>query len=67
LRNIFSGFGFIKEIYDFGGIKHLRNYGTGGTLGFPMGNAVGALHIVKDYKASMEVSFCSKPKKEEKK
>jgi len=61
LRNVFSGFGFVKEIYEFGGIKELRLYGTGGTLGFPMGNAVGAFHIVKDYTGNCKYSFASKP------
>ena len=57
VRNIFSGFGFIREIYDFGGIKHLRNYGTGGRCGFPMGNAVASMHIVKNYTGPVFVSF----------
>lgn len=49
LRNVFSGYGFIREIHDFGGIVAIRTYGTGGKLGFPMGNAVGAIHIRKDW------------------
>lgn len=49
LRNIVSGYGFIKEIQQFGGIREIRVYGTGGRLGFPMGNAVGALHIARDF------------------
>lgn len=57
LRNVFSGFGFIREIYEFGGIKAIRVYGTGNRLGFPMGNAIGALHIVKDYRESCEFSI----------
>ena len=57
LRNVFSGFGFIREIYDFGGIREMRLYGTGGRLGFPMGNAVGALHIKKGFAGPSLVSF----------
>lgn len=57
LRNIFSGYGFIKEIYQFGGIVEIRNYGTGGSLGFPMGNAIGALHIQKSYIGDAKFSF----------
>lgn len=45
LRNVFSGYGFVREIAEFGGIREIRAYGTGGLLGFPMGNAVGAFHI----------------------
>lgn len=50
LRNVFSGYGFLREIADFGGIVEIRTYGTGSTLGFPMGNAIGAFHIQRDYK-----------------
>jgi hypothetical protein len=57
LRNVFSGYGFIKEIYDFGGIKEIRAYGTGGRLGFPMGNAIGAMHIQRSYRGPTIISF----------
>jgi hypothetical protein len=49
LRNVFSGYGFVKEIHEYGGIKEIRVYGTGGKLGFPMGNAVGAFHLERGY------------------
>lgn len=61
LRNIFSGFGFVKEIHDFGGIVEIRLYGTGGSIGFPMGNAVGAFYIQRDYKGPTCFSFAVKP------
>jgi hypothetical protein len=61
LRNVFSGFGFVKEIHEFGGIQAIRLYGTGGSIGFPMGNAVGAFHIVRDFKGKTEFSFAEKP------
>lgn len=57
LRNVFSGFGFIREIYDFGGIVEIRLYGTGGSIGFPMGNAVGAFHIRRDHRGLTKFSF----------
>ena len=44
LRNVFSGFGFVREIEDYGGFHTIRVYGTGGSIGFPMGNAVGAFY-----------------------
>lgn len=61
LRNVFSGFGFVREIYDFGGIVEIRHYGTGGSLGFPMGNAVGAFHIQCGYVGDMKTSFAKNP------
>lgn len=61
LRNVFSGFGFVKEIYKFGGIVEIRLYGTGGSIGFPMGNAVGAFHIQAGYHGPLNVTFASRP------
>lgn len=57
IRNVFSGFGFIKEIYDFGGIVEIRNYGTGNKLGFPMGNAIGVFHIKRGYIGDTKITF----------
>lgn len=49
LRNIFSGYGFIKELRQDGGLVGIRLYGTGSTLNFPMGNAIGAVHWQRGY------------------
>lgn len=57
LRNVFSGYGFVREIHQFGGIAEIRVYGTGGRLGFPMGNAVGAMHIVRGHSGTTRFSF----------
>lgn len=57
LRNVFSGYGFLREIHGFGGIREIRHYGTGNRLGFPMGNAVGAMHIQKAYRGPAQLSF----------
>lgn len=56
LRNVFSGYGFLREIHEFGGIAAIRCYGTGGRLGFPMGNAVGAMHVVRNYTGGTRIS-----------
>lgn len=61
LRNVFSGFGFLREIYAFGGIVEIRLYGTGGSIGFPMGNAVGAFHIQQGFTGSTRFTFAEKP------
>ncbi len=57
LRNIFSGYGFVCEIYRYGGIVAIRLYGTGGRVGFPMGNAIGAMHFQRDYRGTTDWSF----------
>lgn len=49
VRNVFSGYGTIREVRDFGGIPEIRLYGTGGRCGFPMGNAIGAVHFQRGY------------------
>lgn len=54
---IFQAYGLIKTINQYGGIKHIRWYGTGAKLKFPMGNAIGAVHIRKNYKESLVQSF----------
>jgi len=60
LRNLFSGYGFLLELYGFGGIVELRLYGTGAALGFPMGNAIGAVHARRGYTGDSIVSFYSR-------
>ena len=57
LRNVFSGYGFVREIHEFGGIREIRTYGTGGRLGFPMGNAVGAFHIERGFAGATAFTF----------
>lgn len=57
LRNVFSGYGFLREIHEFGGFREIRVYGTGGKLGFPMGNAVGAMHIERAYDGPTAFTF----------
>lgn len=57
LRNLFSGYGFVRELCEYGGIVEIRLYGTGGRLGFPMGNAVGAVHARRDYRGETTLSF----------
>lgn len=50
LRNVFSGYGFVREILEYGGIREIRLYGTGARLGFPMGNCIGAIHAERSYR-----------------
>lgn len=56
-RNMTSGYGLLVEVRKFGWLKHIRLYGTGGKLNFPMGNAVAAFHIEKGYRGPTEFSF----------
>lgn len=56
-RNIFAGYGTVREAHAFGGLKALRWYGTGGSLGFPMGNGIAAFHWERAYRGPIHESF----------
>jgi hypothetical protein len=49
LKNLFVAHGFMADCWQYGWLKHVRVYGTGSRLGFPMGNAVGAMHFERGY------------------
>lgn len=49
LKNFFGAQGRLEYYRQNGWMKHIRMYGTGGKLGFPMGNAVSAVHFVRHY------------------
>jgi hypothetical protein len=57
----FCSFGLISATRKFGGLRSIRFYGTGGSIGFPMGNAVGAFHVQKGYRGRTEFTFAQKP------
>lgn len=61
LRNIFSGYGFIRELRQEGGIAAIRLYGTGSRLNFPMGNAIGAVHWQRNYIGPITLSDHADP------
>lgn len=61
LRNIFSGYGFVREILTYGGMPRIRLYGTGNSLGFPMGNCVGAIEFARGYRGPTEWSDYRQP------
>ena len=57
LRNFFSGYGFVRETHEWGGVLSIRVYGTGSRLGFPMGNAIGAVYWARDFGGQTTFSF----------
>jgi hypothetical protein len=56
VNKVMSSLVKLKQIYEFGGIRHIRYYGTGRFIGFPFGFPVGAVHMQRGYKGSIEVS-----------
>lgn len=59
-RNIVSGYGLLDEMWEFGWMKHVRVYGTGSKLGFPMGNAIVAIHAEQGYRGDTNFTFYQK-------
>lgn len=56
-RNIFSGYGTLREAKEFGGIAAIRWYGTGSALNFPMGNAIAAIYWRRGYRGPIIESY----------
>lgn len=52
-----QAYGTIRAVHSFGGTKHIRWYGTGSKCGFPMGNAIGAIHWQRGYRGDTDYSF----------
>lgn len=63
LKNFFSAYGFIEMCLSYGWVKHIRVYGTGSRLNFPMGNAIGAIHFARNYSGPTTWSFYGMPNK----
>ena len=60
LQKFFNGFGTMKATRNQGWVKHIRLYGTGTRLNFPMGNGIGAVHFVRDYEGDTSWSWYGK-------
>lgn len=56
-RNIFSGYGTVHECARWGGVAAIRWYGTGARLGFPMGNAIAAIHWKQHHQGTIRETF----------
>lgn len=53
----FNSAAIMLDMKKWGYLKHIRYYGSGGSLGFPFGYPVGALHFVRDYFGETSYSF----------
>ena len=53
----FNSFRTLKAIFEYGGIVHMRVYGGGASLDFPIGFAVAAVHFKRGYTGGMHTSF----------
>jgi len=56
VNKLLSSLTKLRRVYEYGGIKHIRYYGAGRTIGFPFGFPVGAVYLKRGYKGPMEIS-----------
>ena len=54
---VFLAYGLQKSVREYGGMREIRWYGTGGKLNFGMGNGIGAVHWQRDYKGDTKVTW----------
>jgi len=52
MYKIFTSGKFSDDLFTWGGIVHVRRYGTGTEWGFPFGQALSAAHYRRDYSGS---------------
>ena len=57
IRKFFTGMPTVRIARDEGWIKHIRIYGAGSRLGFPIGNPVGAIHWQRGYSGDTSWSW----------
>lgn len=60
-NKVFNSYRMIKEISEWGGIVHMRHYGPGSKLKFPIGFAISAVWIQKNYIGRTGYSFYEWP------
>jgi hypothetical protein len=56
VNKILSSLKKLETIYRYGGIAHIRYYGSGRDAGFPFGFPVGAIHLKRNYSGPMGIS-----------
>jgi len=60
-NKVFQRKKIMEMIKEYGGIKGMRIYGSGTTIGFPFGFSVGAFHFAKNYKGLAVVDLSPSP------
>ncbi len=57
VNKLLSSLKKLRKVYAFGGIAHIRYYGTGRDAGFPFGFPVGAVYLRRGYNGPIEISW----------
>lgn len=48
-HRVFASATFLDDLFEWGGVVHIRRYGTGADWGFPFGHALAAVHYRRGY------------------
>lgn len=59
-HRVFASAEFLDDLFEWGGIVHIRRYDTGSYWGFATGHALAAVHYQKDYRGSTSWSRYAK-------
>lgn len=59
VNKAFNSDKMMREIWSWGGVKTCLVIGGGGSLNFPIGFCIGAVHFVRGYRGGMDVEFYS--------
>ena len=59
VNKIFNSDRMMREVWEWGGVPTILVIGGGGSLGFPIGFAIGAVHFKKGYIGGTHVCFRS--------
>lgn len=51
-HRVFASATFLDDLFEWGGVVHIRRYGTGTQWGFPFGHALSAVHYRAGYSGS---------------
>jgi hypothetical protein len=57
LHKIWSGHRYLEAITEYGGIRETLIIGTGTSIGFPVGLAVGAVHLKRGYTGETRIGY----------
>jgi hypothetical protein len=51
-HRVFASAEFLDDLFEWGGVVHIRRYGSGSQWGFPFGHALAAVHYRKGYQGA---------------
>lgn len=62
-HRVFASAAFLDDVFIWGGIVHIRRYGSGSQWGFPFGHALAAVHYRKGYEGETSWSRFGRQRK----